>query len=96
MLTSFKTEHIWDYHWSGDGNRLGLVRGHTDSDVVLIRDGYHPVVAGPGYDVYYLNFIAGKLRSLANSEDPRHKWIRSQWKEVDARLPLVRAMEVSR
>jgi hypothetical protein len=30
-----------------------------DGDVVLVRDGYHPVVAGPGYDVYYLNFLAG-------------------------------------
>ena len=37
-LTSFKDEHIWDYHWSPDGGRLALVRGHTDSDVVLLRD----------------------------------------------------------
>jgi uncharacterized protein with WD repeat len=36
-LTSFKAEHIWDYHWSPDGSRLAMVRGHTDSDVVLIR-----------------------------------------------------------
>jgi serine/threonine protein kinase len=38
QLTSFKAEHIWDYHWSPDGSKLALVRGHTDSDVVLIRD----------------------------------------------------------
>jgi Tol biopolymer transport system component len=37
-LTSFKSEHIWDFHWSRDGTKLALVRGHTDSDVVLIRD----------------------------------------------------------
>jgi len=37
QLTSFKSEHIWDYHWSPDGTKLALVRGHTDSDVVLIR-----------------------------------------------------------
>lgn len=37
QLTSFNSEHIWDYHWSPDGTKLGLVRGHTDSDVVLIR-----------------------------------------------------------
>ena len=36
-LTSFQAEHIWDYHWSPDGSRLGIVRGHTDSDVILIR-----------------------------------------------------------
>ncbi len=61
-----------------------------DGDAVLVRDGYHPVVAGPGYDVYYLNFLAGSARSLAASEDPRHVWIRSEWKEMDARLPLIR------
>jgi len=37
-LTSFKSEHIWDFHWSPDGSKLALVRGHTDSDVVLMRD----------------------------------------------------------
>ena len=37
-LTSFKSEHIWDFHWSPDGGKLAMVRGHTDSDVVLIRD----------------------------------------------------------
>jgi Tol biopolymer transport system component len=38
QLTSFKTEHIWDFHWSPDGSKLAMVRGHTDSDVVLMRD----------------------------------------------------------
>ena len=38
QLTSFKAEHIWDYHWSPDGGKLALVRGHNDSDVVLLRD----------------------------------------------------------
>jgi eukaryotic-like serine/threonine-protein kinase len=37
-LTSFKAEHIWDYRWSPDGSRLAMVRGHDDSDVVLMRD----------------------------------------------------------
>jgi len=37
QVTSFKTEHIWDYHWSPDGSKLAIVRGHTDSDVVLMR-----------------------------------------------------------
>jgi serine/threonine protein kinase len=36
-LTSFKAEHIWDYHWSPDGSKVAMVRGHTDSDVVLMR-----------------------------------------------------------
>jgi serine/threonine protein kinase len=38
QLTDFKSEHIIDFHWSFDGTKLGLIRGHTDSDVVLIRD----------------------------------------------------------
>ncbi len=61
-----------------------------DGDTVLVRDGYHPVVAGPGYDVYYLNFLAGTSRSMTVTEDPEHAWLRSTWKETDPRLPLVR------
>ena len=38
QLTSFKAEHIWDYHWSPDGSKLAMVRGHIDSDIVLMRD----------------------------------------------------------
>jgi 5-deoxy-glucuronate isomerase len=61
-----------------------------DGDVVLVRDGYHPVVAGPGYDVYYLNFLAGTSRAISVTEDSDHTWIRSTWKHHDPRLPLVR------
>jgi Tol biopolymer transport system component len=38
QITDFKSEHIVDFHWSFDGSKLGVIRGHTDSDVVLIRD----------------------------------------------------------
>jgi hypothetical protein len=38
QLSSFKAEHIWDFHLSPDGRRIALVRGHNDSDVVLMRD----------------------------------------------------------
>jgi len=37
-LTSFKSEHLGDFHWSPDGSKLAVVRGHTDSDIVLLRD----------------------------------------------------------
>jgi eukaryotic-like serine/threonine-protein kinase len=37
-LTDFKSERIYDFHWSFEGKQLALVRGHNDSDVVLIRD----------------------------------------------------------
>jgi 5-deoxy-glucuronate isomerase len=69
-----------------DSESLVKVR---DGDVVLVREGYHPVVAGPGYDTYYLNFLAGTSRSMTVTEDPEHVWLRSTWKQTDPRLPLV-------
>src|SRR5229473_2750828 len=38
QITDFTAEHIYDFHWSFDGKQLAMVRGHTDADVVLIRD----------------------------------------------------------
>jgi len=61
-----------------------------DGDVVLVHSGYHTVVAGPGYDIYYLNFLAGTSRELAVTDDRDHTWIRSCWKSTDPRLPMVR------
>jgi serine/threonine protein kinase len=40
QLTNFTSEHIGDsFGWSLDGSKLAVIRGHVDSDVVLIRDG---------------------------------------------------------
>ena len=48
-----------------------------DGDTVLIPRGYHPVVAGPGYEVHYAWALAGEERRYgAWSDDPRHAWIR--------------------
>jgi 5-deoxy-glucuronate isomerase len=74
--------------YRSDRSREALVKVH-DGDVVLVRDGYHPVVAGPGYDTYYLNFLAGTSRTMTVTEDPEHVWFRSTWKQIDPRLPLV-------
>jgi 5-deoxy-glucuronate isomerase len=74
--------------YRSDRSRESLLKVH-DGDVVLVRDGYHPVVAGPGYDTYYLNFLAGTSRAMAVTEDPEHLWLRSTWKQTDPRLPLV-------
>jgi serine/threonine protein kinase/Tol biopolymer transport system component len=38
QITNFKSEHITDFHWSFDGTKVGMVRGHTDSDVVLLEE----------------------------------------------------------
>ena len=67
-----------------------------DGEIVLIPEGYHPVVAAHGYNVYYLNALAGSARSMAASDDPAYAWVRETWKEKDARVPVVtRQMEQS-
>lgn len=38
QITNFKSEHITDFHWSFDRSKLGMIRGHTDSDVVLLQE----------------------------------------------------------
>jgi 5-deoxy-glucuronate isomerase len=60
-----------------------------DGELVLIPEGYHPVVAAHGYNVYYLNALAGSARSMAASDDPAYAWVRETWKEKDPRVPLV-------
>lgn len=45
-----------------------------DGDVVLVPRGYHPVAAGPGYDLYYLNVMAGPQRRWLVTTDPDHRW----------------------
>ena len=52
-----------------------------DGDLVVVPDSYHgPTVAGPGYDLYYLNVLAGpSQRALVVCDDPSHAWIRDRW-----------------
>ncbi len=45
-----------------------------DGDVVLVPRGYHPVAAAPGYDLYYLNVMAGPVRRWLVTTDPAHRW----------------------
>jgi len=60
-----------------------------NNDIVMVPKGYHPVVAGHGYNVYYLNFLTGSDQSLANTDDPDHAWIYDSWKGKDPRIPMV-------
>jgi 5-deoxy-glucuronate isomerase len=62
-------------------------------DVVLIPHGWHgPSMAAPGYDLYYLNVMAGPgpERAWLICDDPAHAWVRSTWsaQDVDPRLPF--------
>jgi 5-deoxy-glucuronate isomerase len=64
-----------------------------DGELVLVPEGYHPVVAAHGYTVYYLNALAGSARSMAASDDPDYAWVRQTWKGKDPRVPLVGRVE---
>ena len=46
-----------------------------DGDVVLVPRGYHPVAAIAGYDIYYLNVMAGPKRTWKFYNQPEHEWI---------------------
>jgi len=81
----FALQHLYGGEHAGERTLKA-----RDGDAVLVHNGYHSVVAGPGYDVYYLNFLAGSARALAVTEDQQHAWIRSTWNGTDPRLPLVR------
>ena len=87
-----KSPHAFGFQnlYSSDKERDSILKVR-DGDAVLVRDGYHPVVAGPGYDIYYLNFLAGTSRAMMVTEDPDHVWLRSSWRQPDSRLPIVRS-----
>ena len=46
-----------------------------DRDTVLVPRGYHTVSAPPGYELYYLNVMAGPTRTWAIQNDPNHEWM---------------------
>ncbi|MEV0202263.1 5-deoxy-glucuronate isomerase [Nonomuraea sp. NPDC050691] len=97
-------EEVYYFEVAGDGQGYQRVysseRGRVDTlaevssgDVVLVPYGYHgPSMAAPGYDLYYLNVLAGPAeeRSMAFCDDPRHAWIRATWQDqaIDPRLPF--------
>jgi 5-deoxy-glucuronate isomerase len=64
-------------------------------DVVIIPHGWHgPTMAAPGYDLYYLNVMAGPgPREWLICDDPAHSWVRQEWarQPVDPRLPMTGA-----
>ena len=92
----------------GSGAGFGLHRTYTldgeidetlavrDGDVFLVPKGYHgPCVASPGYDMYYLNVMAGPAdeRTWKMCNDPAHDWVWDHWEHTppDARLPMTGA-----
>jgi 5-deoxy-glucuronate isomerase len=46
----------------------------------MVPRGYHPVAAPPGYDLYYLNVMAGPTRLWKFNNDPAHDWVVEEMK----------------
>lgn len=61
--------------YTADGE-IEEVYAVRDGDTVVIPRGYHPVVAAPGYAVYYLWVLAGDDRKMRPRDDPQHSWVR--------------------
>lgn len=83
----------------GDAERpIDVLEEVCDGDAVLVPHGWHgPSMAVPGYDMYYLNVMAGPepVRAWKICDDPAHGWIRGTWESqpVDPRLPFYGAPE---
>ena len=78
---------------SGPDRQIDVLAEVRSGDVVLVPYGYHgPSMAAPGYDLYYLNVMAGPApeRAWRFCDDPSHAWVRGTWEgqAVDPRLPM--------
>jgi 5-deoxy-glucuronate isomerase len=80
---------------SSPGHDIDLCEEVHDRDTVLVPYGWHgPCVAAPGYDMYYLNVMAGPPdphggeRAWKISDHPDQTWVRGTWADqpVDPRL----------
>jgi 5-deoxy-glucuronate isomerase len=84
---------------SGPGREIDITAEVRSGDVVVMPHGYHgPSMAAPGYDLYYLNVMAGPgERAWRFTDDPQHAWIRSTWegREIDPRLPMTSARRLA-
>ena len=63
--------------WCEDGS-LDETLSVSNYDVVLVPKGHHPCGAPYGYDMYYLNVMAGPLRKWCFQNHPDHAWIAEQ------------------
>jgi len=60
--------------YTEDGS-LNQTLAPGNHDVTLVPRGHHPCAAPYGYDMYYLNVMAGPLRKWRFQNDPAHDWI---------------------
>jgi 5-deoxy-glucuronate isomerase len=78
---------------SGPDRQIDVLVEVATGDAILIPYGYHgPTMASPGYDLYFLNVLAGPAeeRTMAFCDDPNHAWLRATWQgqAIDPRLPM--------
>ncbi len=86
----FRRPEAWGVQRLYGGSVSGLW-AVADGESMIVRDGYHPFVAAHGDDAYYLNALAGDVRTMACSFDPALDHVREAWAgmAVDPRVPLV-------
>ena len=77
---------------SSDSREYDVMEEIHSGDVALVPYGWHgPVSAGPGYDLYFFNVMAGPdpVREWNVTDEPSQVWIRDTWSSQDAdpRLP---------
>ena len=71
----FGLQHV--YTSPDDAEPLNETYAVHSGDVVVLPKGYHPVVAAPGYQLFYFWALAGEERKYgAWSDDPAHSWIK--------------------
>jgi 5-deoxy-glucuronate isomerase len=58
-----------------DDRSLDEAMAIEDGDVVLVPRGYHPCAALHGYDLYYLNVMAGPKRTWKFHNAAEHEWM---------------------
>lgn len=78
--------------YASDDREIDVLAEVRSGDMVLVPHGWHgPSMAAPGYDLYYLNVMAGGgARRWLACFDPAHDWVRNTWPdlEIDPRLPF--------
>jgi len=62
-----------------DDRTLDETLAVEDRDLVLVPRGYHPVSASHGFDLYYLNVMAGPVRSWRISTAPGYDFLTRRW-----------------
>jgi 5-deoxy-glucuronate isomerase len=58
-----------------DDRSLDRTMTIEDGDVVLVPEGYHPCATAHGYDLYYLNVMAGPKRVWKFNTEECHRWL---------------------